>query len=152
MIKLAFIVIKTLSDKITQQTPHVSVLKKDFTWKIENVNNLNAISLSTLIGMKFFKKTIVHALMVHIRLVILVDAKVTLPWSLINVSHAMLLIVSSASKQMFVLAAKINTILNPSLTNVNVKKALHNHQLKDASNVKSMDVNNVPLKMFVLPV
>lgn len=64
-IKNVFIAIKTLSDKITQQTPHVSVLKKAFTWKIENVNNLNAISHSTLIGMKILKKTIVHALMVQ---------------------------------------------------------------------------------------
>lgn len=64
----------------------------------------------------------------------------------------MLLIVNNASKPIFVLPAQINTILKSSLINVNVKRALNHQQLKDASNVKSMDVQNAPLKINVLPV
>lgn len=151
-IELVFFVIKTLSDKVTQQTHHVSVLKKDFTWKVINVNNLNVKTHSILLMMQFLKKTIVHVLMIHMSLVKLVDVMITLPWLLINVFHAMFLIVNNASKKIFVLPAKINTTLVSYLTNVHVKVVLHNHQLQDVYNAQSTDVNNAPLKMFVLPV
>lgn len=101
--KNVFIVIKTLFEKTqTTQIPHVSALKKDSIWMIENANNSNVIIHSFLLLMKFSKKIIVHAPITHIFLVILADAMITLPYSLINVFLAISPIVNNVSKKILV--------------------------------------------------